>query len=82
MVLPQLSGNELSADDCRQLEDVLRPFVITEEKLAKFLQVFKDDLQKGLKKSTNHAADMKCFPTYVSKLPTGTERGRYLVIVG
>ena len=80
MVLPPLAGGESPPDEARKLEEFLRPFVITDELLTKFLKVFAEDLKKGLKKSTNAIADMKCFPTYVSKLPTGTERGRYLVI--
>ena len=74
-----LPANELDASEKEILEEVLRPFVITNELLEKFVQAFSRDLQKGLKKSTNGEADMKSFPTYVSKLPTGKERGRYLV---
>ena len=76
MVLPD---NELSLSEKESLEKVLKPFIITDELLEKFLEIFSDDLKKGLKKSSNHAADMKTFPTYVSTLPTGKERGRYLV---
>lgn len=59
---------------------MLHPFIITDERLESFLRAFSDDLQKGLKKETNSEADMKCFPTYVSRLPSGKEKGRYLAL--
>lgn len=79
MASSQNVDKELDAEDQNVVERTLKPFVITDELLEKFRQVFSADLQKGLKKATNSNADMKCFPTYVSKLPSGKERGRYLV---
>ena len=78
MVLPDI---EMTSEEKEALEKVLQPFVITDELMEKFLKAFSDDLQKGLKRSTNDVADMKSFPTYVAKLPTGKEQGRYLVCV-
>ena len=37
-------------------------------------------MQDGLKKETHDAASVKCWPTYVRKLPTGQERGKFLAL--
>ena len=74
--------SELTPEENDAVQKVLKPFVITDELLEKFLKAFSYELKKGLKKATNAEADLKCFPTYVSKLPSGKERGRYLVGYG
>ena len=77
--MAQNLDSELTHEENEAVDRLLHPFIITDERLESFLRAFSDDLQKGLKKETNSEADMKCFPTYVSRLPSGKEKGRYLV---
>ena len=46
----------------------------------KIKQLFLDDIKMGLNRKTNRKALVKCYLTYVQKLPTGCERGRCLVL--
>ena len=40
----------------------------------------REAIEKGLKKETHYEASVKCFPTYVRKLPSGHECGKFLAL--
>jgi hexokinase len=40
----------------------------------------RDQIEKGLDKSTHDAASVKCYPTYVRQLPSGGESGKFLAL--
>lgn len=37
-------------------------------------------IDRGLSKKTHDKATVKCFPTYVRKLPSGHETGKFLAL--
>jgi len=76
----KVGGDCLTAEEREGIEAVLQPFQIDHAKLSAFMDKFEEDLNKGLSKTQNFHADMKCFPTYVSSLPTGEERGHFLAL--
>ncbi|XP_030761950.1 hexokinase type 2-like [Sitophilus oryzae] len=49
-------------------------------KIQKVMQLFQDNIERGLKKATHKEAIVKCFPTYVQDLPNGTEVGKFLAL--
>ena len=40
----------------------------------------RDAIDIGLREKTHADASVKCFPTYVNELPTGTEHGKFLAL--
>ena len=40
----------------------------------------RQSFDKGLNKDTHKDASVKCFPTYVRDLPSGTEVGKFLAL--
>jgi len=55
-----------------QVIDVCRDFVLTRDDLELVTKKLTLELNQGLGKATNADATVKCFPTYVRNLPTGT----------
>lgn len=58
----------------------MQDMVLTNEILRKEMQLFKENVERGLKKATHEEAVIKCFPTYVQDLPNGTEVGKFLAL--
>lgn len=48
--------------------------------MKQLIGIFHNELEKGLHSSTNHIADLKMYPTYVCKLPSGKENGDILAL--
>lgn len=53
---------------------------INNDHLMTYKKVFTENIERGLGKATNPNSIVKCFPTYVQKLPDGTESGKYLAL--
>lgn len=53
---------------------------MTNDHLQRYMQLFRENIDRGLGKATNPDAIVKCFPTYVQDLPDGTETGKYLAL--
>ncbi|XP_065354567.1 hexokinase type 2-like [Calliphora vicina] len=66
--------------NCRIVEELCQPLLLDIETLNKIKELFLKDLKMGLGRKTNVQAVVKCFLTYVQKLPTGCEKGRCLVL--
>uniref|UniRef100_A0A240SXF9 Phosphotransferase n=1 Tax=Glossina palpalis gambiensis TaxID=67801 RepID=A0A240SXF9_9MUSC len=62
------------------VEEFCKPFVLNEETCQQINDLFLAELQKGLCKYTQSKADVKCYPTYVERLPTRCERGKFLAL--
>ncbi|KAI8121832.1 Hexokinase-1 [Lucilia cuprina] len=73
-----IKGNE--KPNRRIIEELCQPLQLDFETLTKVKELFLKDLKMGLGKNTNAQAVVKCFLTYVQKLPTGCEKGRCLVL--
>ena len=62
------------------LEDLCRDLVVNNDHIHVVEQRLRACINAGLGKETHDDATIKCFPTYVSKLPTGQETGRFLAL--
>ncbi|CAH0552933.1 unnamed protein product [Brassicogethes aeneus] len=63
-----------------KVKEKLAELVLDNDKLKKYIEIFTDNINRGLKKSTNPTSIVKCFPTYVQDLPNGTEEGKFLAL--
>lgn len=58
-----------------QVENVVKPFILSDADYEKLMGVMLDNFERGLGKETNAKADVKMFPTYVRAVPDGTGMG-------
>jgi len=68
------------SDTRRQIEDYCRDLIINNDHISQMEQRMRAAIDKGLNKDTHQFAAVKCFPTYVRDLPTGTEYGKFLAL--
>lgn len=54
--------------------------VLDKNKLQNVMINFEHEIKKGLKKATHDESEVKCFVTYVTKLPQGSEIGKFLAL--
>jgi len=64
----------------RKVEDLCRDLVVNNDHIHIIEMRLRQAINKGLKKETNDSASVKCFPTYVTKLPSGEECGKFLAL--
>ena len=57
-----------------------RDLVINNDHISKMEKRLRGAIDRGLGRSTHEAASVKCFPTYVRELPSGTEVGKFLAL--
>lgn len=62
------------------VENVVKPFILSDATYEKLMGVMLDNFERGLGKETNAEADVKMFPTYVRAVPDGTEHGKVLAL--
>lgn len=55
-----------------QVENVVKPFLLSDADYSKLMGVMLDNFNRGLGKETNATAAVKMFPTYVKAVPDGT----------
>ena len=55
-----------------QVENILRPFNLTDDDYEKIMGLMLESLNKGLGKETNPTAKVKMYPTYVRTVPDGS----------
>ena len=55
-----------------QVENVVKPFILSDDDYKKIMDVMMDNFERGLGKDTNENAAVKMFPTYVRAVPDGT----------
>merc|ERR1712223_2086636 len=67
-------------DTRRQIEDYCRDLVINNDHISTMEERMRQSFDKGLNKDTHKDASVKCFPTYVRDLPSGTEVGKFLAL--
>ncbi|XP_018578064.1 hexokinase type 2 isoform X2 [Anoplophora glabripennis] len=63
-----------------EIRDKCRELVLDNDKLRKIMEIFLDNVHRGLKRETHADSIVKCFPTYVQDLPNGTETGKFLAL--
>uniref|UniRef100_V5G402 Phosphotransferase n=1 Tax=Anoplophora glabripennis TaxID=217634 RepID=V5G402_ANOGL len=71
------SSEDIASSDIR---DKCRELVLDNDKLRKIMEIFLDNVHRGLKRETHADSIVKCFPTYVQDLPNGTETGKFLAL--
>ena len=59
-----------------QIENIVRPFMLSDDDYKRIMDVMLDNFQRGLGKDTNARAVVKMFQTYVKSVPDGT--GKHL----
>ena len=79
MLLQSFKANTVS-DTRRQIEDYCRDLIINNDHISQMEQRLRAAIDRGLNKDTHRFASVKCFPTYVRDLPTGTEFGKFLAL--
>uniref|UniRef100_A0A1A9V365 Phosphotransferase n=1 Tax=Glossina austeni TaxID=7395 RepID=A0A1A9V365_GLOAU len=62
------------------VEDICKPFIVSDDVYRQIRDVFLNEIKKGLCKYTNESASVKCYLTFVEKLPNGCERGKFLAL--
>ncbi|CAO1422296.1 unnamed protein product [Diamesa serratosioi] len=72
-----LIGDRSNTD---QIREACQDLILTEKSLREIMSRFLHEIDRGLKKATHDAADIKCFVTYVQDLPNGKERGKFLAL--
>ena len=55
-----------------QIENILRPFILSDDDYRKLMDVMLGNFNEGLGKDTNAQAKVKMFQTYVKSVPDGT----------
>lgn len=63
-----------------QVEGMCHDLILSDEKIKSVYDGMLDQIKQGLRKDTNSSSSIKCFPTYVQKLPNGHEKGRFLAL--
>lgn len=53
---------------------------ISDDQLLHMMHILEEEMSAGLSPSTHKQATVKMFPTYVRKLPNGTEVGQVLAL--
>ena len=64
----------------RHVEDLCRDLIVNNDHIHIVEQRLRSAIGKGLSDKTQAKASVKCFPTYVRKLPTGKETGKFLAL--
>lgn len=54
--------------------------ILTDEQLHEVIKRLTQEIKKGLNRDTHNDAVVRCYPTYVQNLPTGTEKGNFLAL--
>uniref|UniRef100_A0A1A9WH75 Phosphotransferase n=1 Tax=Glossina brevipalpis TaxID=37001 RepID=A0A1A9WH75_9MUSC len=62
------------------VEEICKPFLLSDDTYQQIRDIFLDEIKKGLCKYTHEKAAVKCLLTFVEKLPSGCERGKYLAL--
>uniref|UniRef100_A0A1A9WH78 Phosphotransferase n=1 Tax=Glossina brevipalpis TaxID=37001 RepID=A0A1A9WH78_9MUSC len=66
--------------NCRIVKDICKPFILNDDIYMRIKDLFLLEVKKGLGKYTHKNASVKCFMTFVEKMPSGCERGKFLAL--
>ncbi|XP_045895184.1 hexokinase-4-like [Micropterus dolomieu] len=67
-------------DKLTKVQDYLKRFRLSQEKLKEVSSLLMTDLDRGLGKHTHQKAAVKMLPTFVRATPDGTEKGDFLAL--
>ncbi|XP_034033653.1 hexokinase-4-like [Thalassophryne amazonica] len=80
---PHVDASDMEAvlpETLNRVQDFLKPFFLSLEKLEDISSRLKQALIQGLGKHTHHRAPVKMLPTFVRATPDGTEKGDFLTL--
>jgi len=70
----------LISETRRKVEDLCRDLVVNNDHIHVVEMRLRNAIAKGLDKEQHAKSSVKCYPTYVRKLPTGKEKGSFLAL--
>jgi len=70
----------LISETRRRVEDLCRDLVVNNDHIHVVEMRLRNAIAKGLDKEHHAKSSVKCYPTYVRKLPTGSEKGKFLAL--
>ncbi|GFQ77689.1 hexokinase-1 [Trichonephila clavata] len=62
------------------VDEVLKPFMLSNETLQQISALLLDEFEKGLDSGRNNLSSVKMYPTFVRDVPNGTEEGTFLAL--
>ena len=68
------------AEEDAIVNSVVDSFALSDATLKEVVRLLSVEMNKGLDARTHSSADVKMFPTFVTGIPDGTEKGDYLAI--
>ncbi|EEC16047.1 hexokinase, putative, partial [Ixodes scapularis] len=63
-----------------QVENIVRPLVLSAHTICKIRDVFLSEIQLGLEKNPKRQSSLQMENTYLPELPDGTEKGEFLAL--
>ena len=64
----------------RRVEDLCRDLVVNNDHIHIIEMRLRAAISSGLRAETQEAASVKCYPTFVTRLPSGREVGKFLAL--
>lgn len=63
-----------------KIETFVKGFKLSSLTYKRIMHLLHDEMNNGLRRNSNHMADIKMFPTFVRSLPDGKEKGQFLAL--
>lgn len=72
---------DLTNDDIyERVEKLLQPLILTNENYANIRDKMLEAMVRGLALETRESSSIKMYPSFVTKFPTGKEKGQFLAL--
>uniref|UniRef100_A0A4W3JPY4 hexokinase n=1 Tax=Callorhinchus milii TaxID=7868 RepID=A0A4W3JPY4_CALMI len=68
------------ANQRKQIDQLLAAFKLTNDQLLEVMRKLRVEMDRGLKKDTHASATVRMLPTYVKRIPSGMESGKFLAL--
>jgi len=63
-----------------KIENIVKGFKLSGSAYKRVMTLLHGEMNHGLRRNSNHVADIKMFPTFVRSLPDGSENGEFLAL--
>ena len=70
----------LITENRRKVEDFCRDLVVNNDHIHIIEMRLRAAISRGVRRESHQSSSVKCYPTYVTKLPTGRESGKFLAL--
>ena len=77
---PRPAQPDLISERRRKVESLCRGLLVNKDQILLVERRLRAAITAGLARETQPESSVKCFPTYVTKLPTGEEEGKFLAL--